>query len=72
LRNLFRWFEPSIEQPTTPEAWAKRLSDPEIANRAVELGARYALLIGGHTANGPMNGTLSCGAAPGAFGSDFD
>jgi hypothetical protein len=65
---LFPWFEPSIEQPTTPEAWAKRLSDSAIADRAVELGARYVLLVGGATANGPMNGTLSCGAAPGAIG----
>lgn len=65
---LFPWFEPSIEQPTMPEAWAMRLSDPEIANRALGLDARYALLIGGYTANGPMNGTLSCDAAPGAVG----
>ena len=65
---LFPWFEPSVEQPATPEAWAKRLSDAAISETAVEIGARYVLLISGHTENGPMNGSFSCGAGAGAIG----
>ena len=69
FRNaLFPWFEPSVEQPATPEAWAKRLSAPGISKNAVRIGVRYVLLIGGHTENGPMNGSFSCGAGPGAVG----
>lgn len=65
---LFPWFEPSIELPATPEAWGKRLADPAISNNAMKIGARYVLLIGGHTQNGPMNGSLTCGGGPGALG----
>ena len=64
----FPWFEPSVEQPTTPEAWARRLSDPLIADGAVRLGARYALLVGGHTENGPGSGSLACSLGPGGGG----
>ena len=65
---LFPWFEPSVEQPASPEAWVKRLSDPAISNNAFEIGARYVLLIGGHTEIGPMNGSFTCGAGAGAVG----
>ncbi|HXV09195.1 MAG TPA: hypothetical protein VD839_00175 [Burkholderiales bacterium] len=65
---LFPWFEPSVQQPATPEAWAKRLSEPAISDNAVQIGATYVLFIGGHTENGPMNGSLSCGGGPGAMG----
>lgn len=64
----FPWFEPSIEQPATPKAWAERLSNPLIAHGAVELGVRYALLVGGNTENGPGNGSLACSIAPGGAG----
>ena len=64
----FPWFEPSIQQPLTPAAWAKRLSDPLIAAAAVRIGARYALLVGGDTENGPGTGSLACTVAPGGAG----
>jgi hypothetical protein len=65
---LFPWFEPSVEQPATPQAWMKRLSDSAISDNAAVIGVRYVLLIGGHTENGPMNGSFTCGAGPGALG----
>lgn len=64
----FPWFEPSIQQPLTPAAWARRLSDPLIAAAAVRIGARYALLVGGDTENGPGTGSLACTVAPGGAG----
>ncbi len=68
---MFPWFEPAVDQPTTPETWAERLAEPRIAEGAAELGARYALLVGGATENGPGNGSLSCSFSPwggGCFG----
>ncbi len=64
----FPWFEPAVQQPLTPEAWRERLSDPLIAEAAVGVGARYALLVGGDTENGPGSGSLACSIAPGGAG----
>ena len=69
FRNaLFPWFEPSGEEPTTPEAWAKRLSDRLIAQGAEQMGARYVLLVGGETSNGTLNGNFMCTASTGMIG----
>ena len=68
---LFPWFEPSGDEPATAEAWAKRLSDPMLAEGAEKLGVRYVVLVGGKTINGTLTGSFQCtvsGSAGGCFG----
>jgi len=65
---LFPWFEPSADEPATPAAWAKRLSDPAIARGAQKMGARYVLLVGGETTNGTLNGSFMCTGGTGGLG----
>lgn len=64
----FPWFEPSVDQPATPEAWAQRLKDSLAGAGAMEIRARYALLVGGTTVNEPQKGPFMCGGGYGGAG----
>lgn len=69
FRNaVFPWFEPSVDQPTTPEAWAQRLRDPLVAAGGMEAGARYIVFVNGHTSHSEHNGPFTCGAGYGGAG----
>jgi len=64
---VFPWFEPSVEQPTTPQAWAQRLRNGLIPAGAREAGARYVLFVSGSTIEGKSEGPFfGVGGAAGA------
>ena len=65
---LFPWFEPSGDEPATAAAWAKRLSDPMLAEGAEKLGVRYVVLVGGKTINGTLTGSFMCTGGTGGGG----
>jgi len=58
---VFPWFEPSVNQPTTPEAWVQRLKDPLVAAGAMEAGARYVMFVDGSTSHSEQEGPFMCG-----------
>ena len=64
---VFPWFESSVQQPTTPQAWAQRLGNGLIPAGAREAGARYVLFVSGSTIEGKSEGPLlGVGGAAGA------
>ena len=68
--EMFPWFESRLA-PTDPESVKIMLEQPEISQKATNLGVRYLVWIHGESAATNKQGSLSCSFSPaggGCFG----
>ncbi|MDH3314629.1 MAG: hypothetical protein OER43_02520 [Gammaproteobacteria bacterium] len=63
---VFPWFEPSVLPES--DAGAQRIKNPLVGAAAMEIGARYVLLVGGKTVHGQGKGPFWCGGGYGGAG----